>query len=98
MTISEMNRAKEQLKKIGERLDSLQDLVAWLVPADHRFRKRQRVKFSAKSERRGVARRRGGVIPRGTVVGTAGFSVNVLLDGYKKPQSFHHSFFDKVGR
>lgn len=94
-----MAKAKEEdiatiVRQIDERLTVLEDLAAWMVRADQRFGVGQRVQFNAEGERQGLAKRAQG----GKVVGLDGFMVSVLLDGYVRPHSFHHSFFDPARR
>lgn len=82
---------------IKTRLDSLEDLTAWLIKANVRFKKGQRVQFSAKADRNGVTRIRKGIRLRGRVIEASdSFTVKVLLDGYKQPHTFHHAFFDSI--
>lgn len=85
----------EQLEK---RLDSIEELAAWAIPAYVRFKKGQRVQFSALADRKLISRRTKGGVRRGTVVKNDGFSVVVLLDGYKKPRSYFHAFFERIGK
>jgi hypothetical protein len=94
-----MNKPKadpllETIDRINERLDSVEDLVAFMVRAEQRFKPGQRVKFSPMADRKGITKRIKGKVRRGKVVGTSGFSVSVILDGYKRPHSFLHSFFE----
>lgn len=88
------------LDDINARLDNVEDLMAWLIRAGSRFKKGQRVKFSPAAYRKGVASRRKGGASKGKVVDVDedGFSVKVLLDGYAKPRSFHHGFFDPASK
>lgn len=85
------------MTEIEKRLDALEDVMSFMVRSNQRFKKGQRVQFSAKADRAGVSRTRGGV-RKGRVVEVGdNFRVKVLLDGYKKPHSYHHAFFDRVG-
>jgi hypothetical protein len=86
------------LDEISDRLDAIEDLAAWLVRANQRFRKGQRVQFSPAAFRKGLVRRVKGGAMKGTVVHVDdGFAVRVLIDGYKHPTDYHHSFFEAVG-
>lgn len=83
--------------EIKQRLEAIEDVMSFMVRSNQRFRKGQRVQFSARAERRGITR--GRRVHRGRVVEAGNsFVIKVLLDGRKRPQSFHHSFFDPVGR
>lgn len=83
---------------IEKRLDALEDTLSFMVRSNTRFKKGQRVQFSAKAERAGVTRTKGGV-RKGSVVEVGdGFTMKVLMDGYQQPHSYHHAFFEKVGR
>jgi hypothetical protein len=86
------------MDRINDRLDNITEMAAWLVDAKQRFRKGQRVQFSAIADRRSISHRRKGCVRRGTVTGFNSFSVDVLLDGYAKPMGFHHMFFDPIRR
>lgn len=84
-------------RDINQRLDNIEDLMAWTIRAEQRFRKGQRVKFSAAAIRKGVARTRHGKYPRGRIVEQPeGFIIKVQLDGYKHPSEFHHTFFEAI--
>lgn len=83
----------DTIDRINAKLDMLTEQLAWLVRAGDRFRKGQRVQFSALAKAKGISKRKHGA-DRGRVIGTTGFTVTVLLDGYKQPSSFHHMFFD----
>lgn len=83
----------ELIADINKRLDNIECLTSWLVKAEHRFRVGQRVEFSAAAERAGLTRQRKGGVRTGKVVGVSGFTVDVLLDGYKKSRGFQHGFF-----
>jgi hypothetical protein len=86
------------LDNIKERLDSLEETIAWTIKANARFKKGQRVKFSKYAKRKhidtGKAKGKKGTI---TEISDS-FSVKVLLDGYKQPHQYHHSFFERVSR
>lgn len=98
MTDKDMKAAMVTIAEIKERLDAIEDMTAWLVRTDQRFKKGQRVQFSPAADRKGISARIKGGVRRGTIVGLDSVGVTVLLDGYKKPQGFHHSFFEKIGR
>jgi hypothetical protein len=85
------------LDDIEKRLDALEDVMSFTVRSNQRFKKGQRVQFSAKADRAGVSRTRGRVRMGRVVEVGDGFTMKVLLDGYKKPHSYHHAFFDRVG-
>lgn len=98
-----MAKKKEQtveslIGDINQRLDAIEDMAAWLVKAEQRFRKGQRVQFSAAADRRTVSARTKGGVRTGKVIKADGYLVTVLLDGYKSPRSYHHSFFEPVSR
>jgi hypothetical protein len=99
MTLKEQKQTRALLNVIEERLDNIEELTAWLIRGNQRFKKGQRVKFSTYADRKGISLRRKGGVQRGTVVeaGDTPF-VKILLDGYAKPRSFHHMFFEGVGR
>lgn len=86
------------IDEIHQRLDNVVESLSWLVRGDMRFRKGQRVQFSAKAIQSGVARRKKGKLPKGTIVEIeGGFWISVKLDGASRPRSYHHTFFDPVG-
>jgi len=89
----------ELIGNINKRLDSLDDLLSWLIPANARMRHGQRVQFSGKAERAGLTRRIDGKLRCGVVeyVGNGPF-VKVRLDGSKHAKSYHHSFFEPTPR
>lgn len=83
---------------IEKRLDAIEDVMSFMVRSNVRFKKGQRVQFSAKADRAGISRRVKGRVRKGRVVEVGdGFTMKVLLDGYKNPRSYHHAFFDKAG-
>jgi hypothetical protein len=98
MTEREAKKYGKIIDSINQRLDHIEEMAAWLVSAEQRFKKGQRVQFSPAADRRGISARRKGGVRRGTVTGFGGFSVDVLLDGHKKPMGFHHLFFDPIKR
>jgi hypothetical protein len=88
---------RELLDEISNRLDTVEELMAWTVRADQRFHRGQRVQFSPAAERRGLTARVKGRVNRGTVIQVSdSFWVDVKLDGYKRTGHFHHSFFDPI--
>ncbi len=91
-------RVQQIILSIEKRLDSLEDLMAFLVKANVRFKEGQRVQFSASADRKGISRRIKGGVRKGRVTKVNGYSITVLLDGYKRPSSFSHSFFDPISR
>lgn len=56
------------LTEIERRLDGIEDRMSFFVRAGDRFKKGQRVKFSAKADRRLITRKRHGQPLRGRVV------------------------------
>lgn len=89
----------EVIDDINERLDRIEELASFSIRSNQRFKKGQRVKFSAKAYRANIANGRKGGVTTGRVVRVGdGFSMDVLLDGYKKPTGYHHSFFDPIGK
>lgn len=98
-----MNQKRQQdvlslTAEIEKRLASLEDTISFLVKSNQRFKKGQRVKFSEKAKRSGITRTKGGV-QKGRVVKVGdGFTMEVLLDGYKKPHQYHHAFFEGVSK
>lgn len=98
MPIDEKQLVRE-LGKIEKRLDGIEDVMSFMVKASQRFKKGDRVEFNAKADKRLISERRKNSVRTGTVLDVGdGWSVKVLLDGYKNPFSFHHSFFDKTKR
>lgn len=97
MTPAEERKLAKDLAKIEERLDGIEDVMSFMVKASQRFKQGDRVEFNAKADKRLISERRKS--RTGTVVSAGdGWTVSVLLDGYKHPKSFHHSFFDKAKR
>ena len=93
MTRRNENDPRELISQINERLDSIETLMSFSISAMQRFRVGQRVKFSPAAKRAGVSTRTKRGVQKGRVVGMDGFTVRVLLDGYKKPHAYHHIFF-----
>lgn len=90
--------AEELMADIEKRLDAIEDTMSFMVHSDQRFKKGQRVQFSAKAERAGITNTKGKV-RKGRVVEVGNnFTMRVLMDGYKQPHSYHHAFFDGVGK
>lgn len=83
------------LDDIIKRLDSIEDLLGWKMLAADRFDVGEKVTFSPKAFRKRIASRRKSTTGKVTKVSTH-YSIEVLLDGYKRPSSFHHSFFDPI--
>ena len=85
------------IEQINKRLDSIEEMSAWLVKANQRFKKGQRVRLSPMALRRGFKLKGGGT--KGTVTNVdGGFSVDILPDGYKKPHGYFHGFWEPVTR
>lgn len=96
MPIDEKKLLRE-LDRIEKRLDGIEDVMSFMVKASQRFKKDDRVEFNAKADKRLFSERR--KARTGTVISAGDdWMVKVLLDGYKRPMSFHHSLFDKVKR
>lgn len=94
MEISDQKFVFSIIDGINKKLDNLEELIYWRIGADERFRKGQRVQFSAIADRRGMSKGRKGGVRKGRVTGIHGTSIEVLLDGYTRPKGFHHMFFD----
>lgn len=83
----------ELIDEINARLDSLEDMISFTIRADSRFRVGQRVRLNEKAKQRHIRGKRG--VATGRVVRLSdSFTMDVLLDGYKQPRGYHHSFFD----
>lgn len=82
------------ISAISEKLDVIQEHMAWVIKPDQRFRIGQRVEWSAKAHRAGFPMRK--KCKRGTVKAMNLFSIVVLLDGQRKPSTYHHAFFNPV--
>ena len=80
---------------IKDRLRSIEEMMAWIIEAEMRgFHVGQRVELSRRARERGIVRRKRS--QRGTIKAVKSFGITVLLDGYKHPKNFHHSFFNPV--
>jgi hypothetical protein len=84
------------IEQINKRLDSIETMTMWLVKANQRFKKGQRVRLSPMADRARLKLKGGGT--KGTVTGCDGFSVDVLPDGYKKAHGYFHGFWEPVTR
>lgn len=98
-----MAKKKEQdvkalLTDIEKKLDSIALLTAFMVPSSARFKKGQRVQFSIAADRAGITNTKGRVRKGRVVKVSNGPSVKVLMDGYKQPHSYNHSFFEPITR
>ena len=83
--------------RIEKRLDAIEHLAAFLVHANTRFKKGQRVRFSAAADRAGVSTRRKGRVRTGRIIEAGNsFTVKVLLDGYRRACFYHHIFFEPM--
>ena len=90
-------KIQKLIRQINEKLDAIEDLMAWRILARERFKVGQRVEFSRSADRSGISKGRKGGVRRGRIVSIDdGCGVVVLLDGYKKPTGFHHAFFNPV--
>jgi predicted DNA-binding protein len=96
--MSQKTKDTEIIKDINNRLNNIEELMMWRISAAERFKKGQRVKFSAIAARRGLNKNRKRGVQKGRVVGLDSLFIDVLLDGYKKARSFHHMFFDHSNR
>lgn len=83
--------------QINKRLDSIEELTLWLVKANQRFKKGQRVRLGPMAQRRHLKLKGGGTKGKVVSVGDS-FSVDVLPDGYKKAHSYFHGFWEPVTR
>ncbi len=88
------DRIREQLRIISEKLQAIEEMNAWLIKADSRFRVGQRVEWSRRAKTAGFPRRK--IAMRGTVKEINCFSIAVQLDGLKQVNSFHHAFFNPI--
>lgn len=85
------------INRIEEKLHLLEEYAAWTIRAEQRFKIGQRVEFSRKADEAGVSRGKKKGAKKGRVKSIVGaFFINVLLDGYSRPSSYHHSFFNPV--
>lgn len=82
------------IAEIKARLETIEEYMAWLIRADQRFKVGQRVEWSRKARRGGYPHRK--VAQRGTVKALDSLSIEVLLDGYTRRHTFHHSHFNPV--
>lgn len=95
-TIDKTPRILKILADIEKRMDSIEELQLWLIKAESRFKKGQRVQLSEIADRANLKLRRG--VRKGTiVVAPQGFSIKVLPDGYSTPHSFFHGFWKRIG-
>jgi hypothetical protein len=86
---------EKTIAAIKEKLNSITEMMAWIIEAEMRgFHVGQRVEFSRRAHERGIVRRKRS--QRGTIKAVKSFGITVLLDGYKHPKNFHHSFFNPV--
>jgi hypothetical protein len=83
-------------KCLSELIDTLETFMAFQVKADQRFKKGQRVLFSPRAFRHGIAPAKGGAKKGRVTKVTDGFTVEVLVDGYKKSHSYFHAFWNPV--
>lgn len=82
------------LLEISERLAAIEYTLNWTILAKQRFLVGDKVKFSPQARRDGINERTKGGVQTGQVVAVDdGFSIKVLLKGYKRPTSYHHMFF-----
>jgi hypothetical protein len=92
MTSPEAEKILKRIDEISRRVDNVEEMVSWAFTAEQRgLAVGQRVRFTERAFRRGVAGRRKATA--GEITAVNGFSIRVKLDGYKTASSFHHSFF-----
>lgn len=85
---------RELIDGINKSLDNIEFMVGFTIRPRQRFRAGQRVEFSPMAIRKGISRgRKGGVVTGKVVSVSDGFTIDVLLDGYKRPHGYHHMFF-----
>jgi hypothetical protein len=88
-------RTAAVIEDIKAKLTLIEDYMMWLIQADQRFKLGQRVEWSRRARQLGFPHRKcaekGGIVK-----GLDSFSVDVLLDGYRRPHSFHHAFFNPI--
>jgi hypothetical protein len=82
------------LPEIRAGLDAIEDHMIWLIKPDARFSVGQRVEFSRRGRAAGFPSRKASA--SGVVKKLEGFSLVVLLDGYRRPHAYHHAFFNPV--
>jgi hypothetical protein len=85
--------ASDLIRDINDRLDGLEAIMAWTIPASSRFKVGDRVEFNACADRRTITHRKKS--RTGVVLDMRGPSVRVHLEGYATPSWFSHAFFDK---
>lgn len=85
---------RRTLERIKTGLDNIEDHMVWLITPIQRFHLNQRVEFSRRARKRGFPTRKASF--KGVVKAINGFSISVLLDGYKRTHSYHHAFFNPV--
>lgn len=96
--MKDKREALQIIADINERLDRVEELLMWTITSEQRFKRGQRVQFNERADRSGVSSRTKRGVRKGRVTHLNGFSVLVLMDGYKHAKSFHHGFFDPVTR
>ena len=85
------------IAEIEKRLDGLEFLTYFATDANLRFKKRQRVRLSALAKRKQFKLVRGS--GKGTVIEVkTGHSITVLPDGYKKPHTYFHGYWEPVSK
>jgi hypothetical protein len=94
MTERELGKVRAELPEIRASLDTIAAHMMWLIRAEQRFRIGRRVEFSRRARDRGFPKRKQSA--KGVIKGFDGFSVDVLLDGYKHRHTYHHAFFNPV--
>lgn len=88
----------ELIDAIQKKLELIEQYMAFTITADRRFEIGQRVEWSDKARKCGMARMRNGRIPKGNVLSfNSAFLIRVKLDGRKTVSSYHHAWFNPVG-
>jgi hypothetical protein len=87
-------KIRSELDQITKQLDTISEMMAWLIMPDSRFTIGQRVEWSRKGRKSGFPRRK--CAQKGTVKAIDGFSITVRMDGIKHPDKYHHAFFNPV--
>lgn len=90
----ELRKVRAELPEIHAGLDAIEGHMIWLIAPEQRFRIGQRVVFGRRARARGFPKRKQS--DKGVVKRIEGFSLVVLLDGYRRPHTYHHAFFNPV--
>jgi len=91
---SQASTIASTISEIKEILSRLEESAAWTVKASQRFVIGDRVEFIPSADSHGIGQRTKRGVRTGKIVAiSSDFIISVLLDGYKKPSGYHHSFF-----